>query len=124
MVEKRRLRSSSAKARGAAVKELGQRTTHRVYKDHQGNEEEEEEQREGLASVAFPPGVEPAFVRVAAGGTYNLGNFESMRLDVSVTLPCMPGDIEEAYEQASEFVSVKLAEEEGLWLGRSKGKKK
>lgn len=123
MVEPRRLRSSSAKARGAAVKELGKRTTHRVYKDRDGDEEEHEE-LEDVSSVSFPPGVEPAFVRVAAGGTYNLGNFESMRLDVSVTLPCRPDDIEGAYERASDFVSVKLGEEEGLWLGRGKGKKK
>ena len=122
MVEKRRIRSASAKARGAAVKELGKRTTHRTHKDHLGNEDEEE-QVEPLTSSAFPPGIEPAFVKVAAGGTYNLGNFESMRLDVSVTLPCLPDDIDATYERASDFVSEKLGEEENLWLGRGKGKK-
>ncbi len=123
MTETRKLRSSSAKARGAAVKEMGKRVSHRVVKDHHGYEEENE-LVEDVTSASFPPGVEPAFVRVAAGGTYNLGNFESMRLDVSVTLPCMPDDIEATYERASDFVSVKLGEEENLWLGRGKGKKK
>lgn len=122
MVQKRRLRSASAKAREAATKELGTLTSRKVHKDHQGYEDEEEQQ-EVLATVPFPPGVEPAYVQVAAGGTYNLGNFESMRLDVSVTLPCLPSDIEETYERASDFVSVKLGEEENLWLGRGKSKK-
>jgi|SRR5690606_9353805 len=122
-METRRLRSSSTKARAAAKTELGKVTRHKSVKDHYG-ETEEEELQEVVSSESFPPGVEPAFVRVSAGNTYNLGNFESMRLDVSVTLPCLPSKIEETYTRASDFVAEKLGEEEGLWLGRSKGKKK
>lgn len=123
MAETRRLRSSSVKARAAATKELGKSTSRKSFKDHHG-ESEETEVQEILSSETFPVGVEPAFVRVSAGNTYNLGNFESMRLDVSVTLPCLPSQIEATYTRASDFVAEKLGEEENLWLGRSKGKKK
>ena len=31
---------------------------------------------------------DPAYVRVNAGSTKNLGNFESLRIDVSISAPC------------------------------------
>jgi len=32
----------------------------------------------------------PAYVRVAGGKTINLGDFESLRIDISVEMPCEP----------------------------------
>lgn len=76
------------------------------------------EQQEQLDEVTFPPGVEPARVHVGAGTTRKLGDFESMRMDVSVTLPCMPTPegIEAAYIQASDFCAIKLEEELNQWM--------
>lgn len=105
-------RTARARARASSKEELGKRST-RV--DSFGGESFEEEL---LETGQFPPGVEPAFVRVAAGQTYNLGNFESMRIDVSVTLPCVATEkgVEAAYARASDFVAEKLANEEAQWL--------
>ena len=72
---------------------------------------------ETLDEDVFPPGVEPAFVRVGVGNTYNLGDFNSLRIDVAVTLPCLPSQVEEAYSRASEFCVEKMREEEILWMG-------
>ena len=123
----RRLRSSSARTRGAASRELSTRTTQTKYtKKHRGDPEpeviEETEEAEQLGTSDFPSGVEPAFVRVAVGKTHNMLNFESLRIDVAVTLPCRVEDVDDTYVQASEFVYDKMMEEEKLWLG--KGKKK
>lgn len=57
----------------------------------------------------------PALVRVGIGTTVNMENYEFLRIDVSVTLPCHPEDIEDTYIRASEFVGEKLTEEENLW---------
>lgn len=110
----RRMSPRSARSRGANQRAEAERvTTSAAY----GREETE---REDLGGSSFPPGVEPAFVRVSAGGTYNLGNFESLRLDVSVTIPCRPDRIDRAYQQASEFVAEKLGEEESNWMGKKR----
>lgn len=111
-------RTARAKARAAHKEELAKRTTRTsAY----GGEQDEQET---LGTVDFPAGVEPAFLRVAVGQTYNLGNYESLRLDVSVTIPCLPDEesLRRAHRQASDFVAEKLLEEEQSWIP-STGKK-
>jgi hypothetical protein len=110
------VRSGSARARTAAKTEVGKRQAN-AKMTHRGEVLEEVTQEQRLGESSFPPGVEPAFVRVAVGQTYNLTNFESLRLDVSVTLPCRVEDVEDTYLRASEFVAEKLLEEETQWLG-------
>jgi len=43
--------------------------------------------------------------------TKNLGNYESLRVEVRITLPCKPDpkSLEEAYEFCSEFVNDKMS---------------
>lgn len=107
-------RTGAARARGAATRQAAtRRTTSKAY----GTEEEHNEE---LDSVRFPPGVEPAFVKIGAGGTYNLGDYSSLRIDVAVTLPCYPEDLEDTYKRASEFVQEKLQSEEAAWLPNSR----
>jgi hypothetical protein len=48
---------------------------------------------------------EPAYVRVSHGMTSNMGNFESLRIDVAVTMPCYAEDIQPTREELSEFVA-------------------
>lgn len=70
----------------------------------------------------FEQGEEPAFVQVGAGLTINMGNFESLRIDCQVRLPCRPDELDETYDQAANFVADKIAEEQTRWLGQSNGK--
>jgi len=96
--------------------ERGQRSSSTEFKK---NPSLDTYQEEALEEVTFPPGVDPARVQVTAGVTRALGDFEFMRMDVSVTLPCMPTQegIEDAYERASDFAAAKLDEEQNRWLG-------
>ena len=45
----------------------------------------------------------PALVSASMGATLNVGNFESLRLDVGVTLPCYPEEVPEGVAAAAQF---------------------
>lgn len=53
----------------------------------------------------------PATVGVSLGQTINLGNFESVRIDVSVTVPCYREEIEDAYVWAKDFAEERMKAE-------------
>jgi hypothetical protein len=77
-----------------------------------------------VLSARFTEDDPPAMVRVSGGLTINQGNFESLRIDCSVTIPCHRSKIEEAYQIASDFVADKVAEEETNWMGQPQAKHK
>lgn len=54
---------------------------------------------------------EPAKVTVSNGLTLNLGNYESARLDVSISVPCYREEIDEAYTFAQNWVERRLSAE-------------
>lgn len=64
---------------------------------------------------------DPAYVRVANGVTKNLGDFESLRLEVAITYPCYPERVEETYEQVSELTYDLVNTELDKWLGEEDG---
>lgn len=53
---------------------------------------------------------QPALVEVAIGLTRNLGNYESVRLHVGLTLPCPPTEeeINNAYDEAKGWVDSRI----------------
>jgi hypothetical protein len=53
----------------------------------------------------------PATVRRSFGVTLNQGNFESCRIDASVTVPCYLEDVERADEWARKFCEDRLRAE-------------
>lgn len=61
--------------------------------------------------------VEPAYVTVGAGVTKNLGDYESLRVDVRVSIPCYRENLESVYGLVSEFVAAKLQEEVDAYTG-------
>lgn len=54
-----------------------------------------------------------ATINVSSGITLNLGNYESLRIDVGITLPCKPTkkDVEDTYARCIEWVEEKLAQQ-------------
>jgi hypothetical protein len=61
---------------------------------------------------------EPAYVRVNAGTTKNLGNFESLRIDVSISVPCYVELVGRTFEAVAQEVSEKLYSEVEAYLGK------
>jgi hypothetical protein len=57
------------------------------------------------------PPIEPwnlCHVHVSGSQTLNLGNYESVKITVGVTLPCAKSDLSEAYEWSTNWVSNKI----------------
>lgn len=65
------------------------------------------------APAKSPPTDEMAKVRLALGGTYNIGNFESIRVDVAIEMPCPPTKkaVQTTYERLNILVSEYLADQ-------------
>ena len=49
-------------------------------------------------------------IRVEGGRVMNLGNYETARVGVTITVPCNKETLEEAYAYATEWVSEKINE--------------
>lgn len=67
----------------------------------------EKEEEEVINPGVFGSGMQ---IAVEGGRTLNLGNFESARVNVTITVPCDPDTLNEAYEFATGWVSDKLEE--------------
>ena len=76
---------------------------------------ETSEERAGRISESVAPSTEggPARIEFGAGATINMGNFESARIDVRLSVPCKldPESIDSAYEFAREWVSSRIDDE-------------
>lgn len=55
--------------------------------------------------------VEPAKVVLEKGLTINLGNYESARITLAITVPCYFEELAEAYDFANDFVLKRLEAE-------------
>jgi len=108
-------RTAAARRLESGTEETGRRIT--TVSDRKGTIPETSQEAPAGRRVRFPPGEEPAYVSVAAGRTINMGDFNTLRLDVSITLPCRADNqsIEDTYEQASDLVAEYLGEEENRW---------
>ncbi len=68
---------------------------------------------EDVMKESFPMKVEGdqvAKVTAHAGYTHNLGNYESMRVDASLEVPCGMEQIDEAFQFAMGWVDDKVVE--------------
>lgn len=59
----------------------------------------------------FPEGSHPAQVTVSRGVTINMGNYQTARCDVGISLPCLPEEVEEVYNYASSMVESRIQQE-------------
>lgn len=55
--------------------------------------------------------VEPAYVRVSAGMTKNMGNYESLRVDVAISMPCYAEEVDKVVPVVADMVAAHLTEE-------------
>jgi len=53
----------------------------------------------------------PANISVKAGITINLGNYESGRVDVMLSMPCYPEEIDAVYEDVKGWVDSRVEHE-------------
>lgn len=98
----------------AAAKVAGTASVTNAYsvnKEVRGSHHEEQT----LLTRTFSPEQAPASVRVGVGMTIATAPFESLRIDVAVTLPCLASEVEDAYVQASEYAAVFLQDEQARW---------
>ena len=51
---------------------------------------------------------EPALVSYHAQMTANLGDFESAKVGVSLTMPCNPSEVDEMYEYVRKWVDFRM----------------
>lgn len=125
----RRMRPATASARGAAntptpstpkktIEAKGRGFVSTSVKDRESTYHESHREVDVLNEM-FTPEDPPASVMVGGGLTINLGNFESLRIDCQVTLPCRRDRLKEVYEIASEFVMARIDEEQIAWSGQA-----
>jgi hypothetical protein len=67
----------------------------------------EDEQREVIVKT-YPADIPLATVSVEGSVTKNLGNYESLRIQASITLPCAVEETEDAYAEAWKRVEAQL----------------
>ena len=60
-------------------------------------------------------------VAYGAGLTINLGNFESVRVDVRIELPALPEEVHDAFAVCKEFVDTELGAQQAMLTGLKKG---
>ena len=76
---------------------------------------EEEESKETISVQKFE--TDPAYVRVNAGTTKNLGDYESLRVDVSVSVPCYKEEIDDMIPIVADIVAGHLEAEVDKFMG-------
>jgi len=59
---------------------------------------------EKLEVRRFTDDTHPAWVNVKYGATINLGNYESVRIDAGVTMPCYPEEVDACFDAAWQRV--------------------
>jgi hypothetical protein len=54
---------------------------------------------------------DPAWVSVSAGMTYNMGNFNSSKINISITYPCSPEKVDGVYDVLKNWIDKRLTVE-------------
>lgn len=94
----------------ALVKEDGYAYVSRIYKKGRGKQVETSKNESiKLKTRRLPEGVVPGEVRVGLSQTINLGNFESVKVDVGITLPALKEEVKDAYIEALTLCKQYLA---------------
>lgn len=79
---------------------------------HKGGEKQEQllSQDDTVVNEAVQTTGHPCHVRVGGGQTISTAPYESVRIEISLSVPCEKEQIEETFEFASDWVSQKMME--------------
>lgn len=98
-------------------------TVTRYFKNGSLGSDREEVEDEQIAVRTLL--VDGAEVGLSRGLTINMGNFESVRLDVSIKVPCYLEEVSDAFEFAQRFTEERLEEEkQAVVNGRASRRRK
>jgi hypothetical protein len=53
----------------------------------------------------------PAYLNITAGCTKNTGNYESVKVSISITYPCKPDLIDESFDKLKNWLDKRLSQE-------------
>lgn len=81
-----------------------------VVKHESGKPPVEVDSFEGTVHGGIVTNGPPAMVTVGGGQTFNTGNYNSVKISVSLSVPCDKEDINATYEFASDWVSARMSE--------------
>ena len=98
-----------------ATERPGQRTV--ATSTHQGRRTVSESNRTDTIPAHAPTANGTGEVRVSHGRTINIGDFNSVRVDVSVTLPCTSETVQDVIAEAHDHVVEAFVAEEEYLLG-------
>lgn len=114
----RRTRPVAAAQRGATLREATAKTSSQIV--HKKAVLSEQHDTDTIRGVQFAPGEHPAEAGVSLGLTISLGDFQFLRIDCQVKIPCKPEDVEAGLDEAADIAFDKLANEEQRWTGSTK----
>lgn len=98
---RRRRRNTSVEAEGRIVVSTQQLRARHILS--------EDQKEEVIEAVMFE--TDPAYIRIAHGVTKKIGEYESLRIDVAITLPCYQETIDQTASDLGDRVG-KLMEAE------------
>ena len=64
-----------------------------------------------LETRTFDPNTPPVELHLSMGLTKNLGEFQFARMDIGVSIPCMPEEMEHYFKRAKKWITTKLQRE-------------
>lgn len=114
----RRTRPAQAAARGAQLREATATTSSQIT--HKKSVMHEEQVTDTVRGVTFAAGEPHAEAGMSLGLTISLGEFQFLRIDCHVKIPCKPEDVEAGLDEAADIAFDKLASEEQRWTGSTR----
>ena len=79
-----------------------------IMTQHRANGIETQEHEEKQITAIAVSDQPLASISATGSQTFNLGNYESKRIAVSVTLPCAPSEINQAFDSAFNIINYQM----------------
>lgn len=113
MATRRRTRSRS----NPEAQSGSRRTRVQTTRVSRGRDTAEETIRDTDDAEVFKFETDPAYVRVSAGVTRQIRDYESLRVDVAISMPCYKEQVQDTFNEVRERVADFLEQEVNEYLG-------